>query len=652
MSKCAFMRAKLAQTVAELRQAGLGEKFATAGKAGWLASAKTFGRNLVGNSMMAGGEYFLTQSTAAVLDYGIAVAKSARTNLTVPPSAFREIPFPSIAGLRWGREGWREGLAKAVEVMRTGVDADLMTQKFDVQRTTFDNPALNTAVHKVFDLLESSDKPFFQLATKMSLFNQAEVLAIREGLRGKARTARVDALVRNPSDEMVLRAMEDAQYATFKNETVLGTLASDTKAMLRRRAESTADRTVKSRSAQVARSEGLRGDAFNARVAELRKRENRAELDRLAPTPAETRREAVTRQAFGAASVVSELVVPFPKVPSAILSAGIDYSPLGFAKTLIEQLPAEARSQSALSKGMARAMVGTGLTFTVGYALAKSGKLTGSRPTSTSEAALWDAENKPENSLRIGGRWYSLTPLIPVALPALLGANLYHAHVSEPDQDAIGQAGQMLALQAKTMSELPFLQGLDNVASALKEATRYGPKALAGMVPVPAIVGQVSAGLDPTVRAPETVTDRITAKTPLSRTLPERRDVFGRVAKRADSPATGLPLSLLDITNSREAKDDSVTREMSRLRVFPSRPARNVTIRGKTFKRTGEEYSDLLGQSGPALHKALSDVIATETYRRLSDDAKAIILRRVMDRVRESATSADKARRASTMARP
>ncbi|HEY9225835.1 MAG TPA: hypothetical protein VIP11_04260, partial [Gemmatimonadaceae bacterium] len=449
VSKCAFLRAKLAQTVADLRQASSVEKGTTLVKAGFLASPKTFARNVVGNGAMAGVEHFITKPTAATLDYFMAVAKSASQRFAVPARQFRTLAFPGLDEFKFGQRGFREGLTKAVDQVRTGVDPEAITDKYDVTRVSFKTPALNRAIHAVFDVMDASDKPWYAFSFNTSLFNSAQVAAIREGLHGPARTARVNQLLAAPTDEMVMRAVEEAQYATFKNKTVLGQAASRLKESFR---------TAGTSQAAIDR---------NPRVAAMQR---------------------VTGKALYGAS---ELALPFTSVPTAVAGVALDYSPAGFIKTLAMQLPKEARGRAIV--GAARAGLGTAATFGLGYALAKEGKITGSLPSSPNERAQWDAEGKIPNALNVNGRWYSLMPLSPVALPALLGANLYQSSVAHPYTDAVDVAGQTLAFQAKTLSEQTFLQGVRSLTDALNDPSRAGPRFVAGLVPVPAVVGQVAA---------------------------------------------------------------------------------------------------------------------------------------------------------------
>lgn len=603
MSSCAFLRAKLAQTVSRLAKSSPVEQGAAIVKAGYLANPKTFLKNTAGNAAMAGFDTFVQQPTAAALDYLMSVGRSASTGFTIKPHEFRQVASTlSQAGLRYAGQGFKEGTAKAVEYLRTGVDPEFVNQKFDLQHVHVTLPGIGKAVQAVMDVMEASDKPWFGFATNLSLYTRAKVLAIREGLTGDAQTARVNQLLANPTDEMVAGALEDAQYATFKNRTVLGQAAAQIKESFRRAGQSASERLAHPRRAAAKRVTG--------------------------------------QTLYG----LSEVTLPFTSVPTAIAGVALDYSPIGFVKTLALQLPKESRGQASIAQGLAKAGLGTTATFALGYALAKSGKITGSLPTNPSERAEWEAENKQPNSVLFHGRWYSLMPIAPMSLPALLGANLWQASRENPDAGVGAQLGQVAAYEGKTMTEQTFLQGVQQLTDALSDPLRNGPRFAAGLVPVPSLAGQVAAGLDPNVRVTNGVAQQLQRKVPgASQALPPRIDQFGQPVVRHEGGAGGFAKELLDITSSRPAKGDVVTRELDRLRVFPGLPGKTVRMMGQTVQRTPQDMQQLLAAAGPQLHQALAATIANPGYQALPDEQKADVLRKVMEAVRSAANTQFKA---------
>ena len=599
MATCAFLRAKLAQTVAGLRPSGAVEKGIALVKAGYLGSGKTIMRNFVGNAATWGTENFVRQPIAATADYLTSIGRSALTGFHVPPSEFRSIPFPSIAQMQWGAKGFTDGLRSAIDYMRTGVDPEYVNQKWDLQQVNFNSPALQRAVSIVYDLMEAGDKPWYGLSYQMSLANSAEVAAIKEGLHGAAKTDRVNQLLARPTDEMHLRATRDAQYATFKNKTALGQAAAGLKRALDRAGSSGAHIAKNPESAAAAR---LSGKALYA---------------------------------------LSEVNLPFTSVPTAMAGVFVDYSLLGVIKTIASQFSPELRTQEHVINGLARAGAGTIAMYTIGYLGAKEGWISGSSPNSPSERANKNAENVPQNSVRIGKHWVSLQPFAPITFPLMLGANLWQASDAHPGMSAGQMVGQGIASMGKTLTEQTFLQGLQQTINAAQDPQRYGAQFVTGMVPIPAIVGQVAQGLDQTVRAPQNVPQQIMARIPgLSQRLPPRLDQFGRPVMREG----GLPAATLDIFNTRTDKSDPVTRELDRLQVFPGLPGKSVRIAGKSVARTPDEYNQMLQEAGPALHQVLAQTINNPSYQALPEDQQRLVLQKIILNIRAAATQQSKAR--------
>ena len=54
------------------------------------------------------------------------------------------------------------------------------------------------------------------------------------------------------------------------------------------------------------------------------------------------------------------------------------------------------------------------------------------QPKDAAEARQWDLENKPRNSIMIGGKWRSLNSLGPEAVVFLAGAKL-NEEMNKPD---------------------------------------------------------------------------------------------------------------------------------------------------------------------------------------------------------------------------
>lgn len=584
--KCLLARARLAQFTSSLKESGTAQKAGTLVKVGYLGSLKTTERNVLGNLTFGGVEYLASRPLAVATDYLQAAMRSAATFGRVKPHEFRQIANTlNRGGLERGEYGIRKGIHQAVELMRTGVDAEGVQEKFDLGETTFKNSTLDKVTKFVFNSLEAQDKPFYGFAFQTSLYGRARLMAIREGLSGKALTPRINELLEAPTEGMVLGAHADAQYATFKNETALSSAAS-------------------------ALRQGVKGKLARA--------------------------EPGKKLGLAAASLAMDITIPFTKVASAIAYAGVDYSPAGFAKALIEAAANKnPRIEAQLQQQLARATLGTGLTM-IGYSMYHNGTMTGSAPTDPGQRKLWDAENKQANSVLINGRWRSITFLGPLAIPMLLGANIRRFQGSDEEKGAGETAAFALGSIGKTMTEQSYLQGVSNLIGALSETDKRASSMVAGLIPIPSLVGQVASAVDPVSREAHSAGERIQARIPFaSKRLPERIDPFGLPVMRSAGGIRGAVESLADPTNPRTDVSDDLTKELERLQVSVSGVGSSFTVKGQKIQRTPETIRALTKEIGPQFRTRLENLIRSEKYLTADDDERERLLRKAMDDVKK-----------------
>lgn len=598
---CLLARAKLAQYVAKLKDSSSVEQAGTAIKAGYLANPKTFIRNIVGNTAMGGMEYLGAQPVAVASDYLRAVAKSAATFGEIKPHEFRQMANTlNWGGFRAGRRGFQEGIAKGVQLLKTGLDPERVAEKFELGQTTFGSPAVDHAIHSVFNVMESADKPFFSFAVQTSLYGRARLMGIREGLTGSRLSTRINEILAKPTEEMVLGAVEDANYATFKNATALSDAAAALKGGLKRKMET----------APPGRRAGLKG-----------------------------------------AYLASETILPFTKVPSALLKAGLDYSPVGLVNALTKASGLRQATGREISQGVARGAIGTGLVG-LGYALAAKGLLHGSRPTSASDANLDTAEGVPQNSVNVHGTWRNVGILGPFAIPVLLGAALHEFQASDKNTGVASQAAATTASIGKTITEQSYLQGVANTIGALSDPVNKGATAIAGLVPVPSLVNATAAALDPSARQTSTVGEKLRAKLPgVSRGLPARLTQFGDTVARRNPGLSGAMESLFDPTNPRQAAppDSPTATVVAELRKYdvglPSQ-SRRIQVPGETGKRTlsPTDYNAILQEFGPIKRGMLLSIIQDPEYQTLPETEKGRVLEDALRDISRLGTDVTKGR--------
>ena len=597
--KCAMAKIELRKAAESARKSTPFEKAATLARASYLSSPKTLGK-ILGSHVAWGATLELgVRPVASGIDYLMAVARHATTNPEMTVAEMREVPNISLAGFRAGGLGFKEGLKKAVTIMKTTIDPDELQRDFDLHGTHFDHPWLERAVNQIGASHGSIYKPFWQWAHATSLHYQAVVQAMHEGLKGAERDARAQVLAAHPTEEMTLRAIEDANGAAFQNPTAVGQAISRFQNALRDAGTAKAFREQSPRTAAAMRVSGQAG------------------------------------------YLASKIIVPFTQIPTALAGVFIDMSPLGIAKTLAEMVPKESRSQARLATGLAKGIIGTGGLMTLGYALGRHGLMTGSYPTDPKEQAEWQATGRQENSIKIKGVWHNLQPLEPVMFMAILGANIAQAQRDNPGISTGDMAATAGVSMAKTLADQPYLMGLQQATGALDDPAKEGPKLVSGMIPVPSILGQVARGLDPQVRQTNGILQRLQAKIPIaSQSLPPKIDQFGQPITRTG----GFFGQVLNPATASRATDDAVTQELERLHVFPGMPSRTATVNGAHIRKTPEQYNEELKTSGPVLHQVLQQTMQNPGYQALPEDQQRLVLQKIILNIRAAATQQSKAR--------
>lgn len=598
MSLCDMARLRLRQFVGQ--QAGASpwyERASQGARAAWLTSLKTPEKILVSHALTNGAHDLVVQPLATVIDYLGALVKHATVAHETPVEELRSMHLPNrqTVGALWG--GAKEGARIGSTVLKTRLDPDMVNRDLVADQVNFKHPLFQKAVDQVFAVHGSEYKPFYYSALRRSLADQAYTLATREGLRGDARTARALELANGPSDQMMLRAQQEAADRTFQNPTVT----------------SEALNAVRNRLRQGAQGKGV--------VAKMR--------------------AAGPSQAASAVQLGSQLgylgfnlTMPFTHIPPALFGAGLRYTPVGAATDIAAAL-AHGAPEGTIPTALARMAVGTGGLFALGYVGAKMGHLTGAWPTNAAEAAQWQSEGKDEYSIKVHGQWHSLKWLGPVAFPAMVGANVAQEAAKgapeSPAAAAMGTAAQLFA-------DEPYMQGAQNLLQAMSEPQRGVSKVAAGFLPIPPFVSQAAQVVDPVQRQAQGTWQQLVGKIPVaSRTLPPRLGVFGDTLSRYAN-RTG---PLWDVSTGKTAVTDPVYNELDRLRVFPGRPSPTLHVGKQAVQRSPAEVDALLSHLGPQTHAFLARMIASPTYATLPDEAKAQLLRTAVQRLRHVANMQD-----------
>ena len=335
---------------------------------------------------------------------------------------------------------------------------------------------------------------------------------------------------------------------------------------------------------------------------------------------------------------LTEFFVPFSRTPANVGARIIDYSPLGFAKAGYHA--SNNAGQKTVVEDLARAITGSGV-MAGGYALGKSGMMTGNYPTDPTQRAMWDAQGLQPNALKLGGKTYSMNALSPVGNLLGLGSGVQQLKgrvKPEAYPAAIG------ALGGQTMVNQTFLQGVSGALNALTDpganAATWANSAAAGVIP--SIVGSASRAIDPTMRQSNGMADAMQAKIPgLTQDLLPKVDVLGQNRTYNDGSLMGRLGQFYNPFTPRDIKQNPVIDEINRLeqagsQVSASLPGKQVSVAGFKVNLTPEEYTRLEQESGGNINSVLQKIISQQEYQQASDYDKANIINKIIQVIRQN----------------
>lgn len=624
---CALAREKLSRYVRELRTANTVEKATTAIKAGYVGSIVTPMRAIAGNTSWGALQHLVNQPATAGVDFLLSAAKSARTGFKVPPHEFREVvsaldkeglgvmmrgfgkgTAPTREAAASARQGFGadraagvgrpsafgRGIARFVEELSTRLDAENVAKVVEFDRVKYKSPVLQTMVDGAFGILEAADRPYWKLGFDGSLYMQAKLLAVREGAKSAERAARAKAYFEAPTMEMVARATDDANYATFKDKNALSRSA----ASLKRGMKAAADKNPTA-----------------------------------APGTYERTKQVTAQRGAKVASYVTETNVPFTGVPSSVAYKVAAQGPLGFLN-----IPKLMGTQAERAKALAQAGVGTAM-WAVGYKIAEAGGLTGAFPTSPAEKAQWELEGKQPWSVKVGDTWVGLNSLGPAAIPLFMGGNLHRLKEGEPDASQLELAGKEAAFVGKVMTEQTYTQQLARLIGAVGDEKK-GAALLASQVPVPSIVGQANRAADPYQRDTRRIGDRLLSRLPGGNFLtPKAVDAFGEPVRKTPLERASAVVSPFPLKASR---DTPLLVELRRLGVTVGKPQRTLRFEKKSIERSDDEFEKMLAEVGPEVHTALEELIRDPDYADAPDEKKVAVMKKIIRDAHSKAN--DKAR--------
>lgn len=541
-------REGLVKTIMDARQSTPWEKVTTYWSANLLSNPATHVVNVASNAALAGMEQ-AKMPAAAFADRLMGLATGQHTTAGWTRSMGNA-----------SKVGAKRGFRQALNTLKGGMDPATMA-KYDVPRqTNYANPILQAYTTSIFRTLGAEDQVFREMALEASLANQAEVMAKAEGWTGEVARARVAQLRTVPSDEMVLRAVGDAEEAVVRDRTAVGDLLGH-----------------------------ISGFAPNG-------------------VPVGKFVVPFTRTPGAVATRMAEysplgLTVGTAKTAKVILDGlrGMD-------------VPPDVQRDAA--KLFARGATGTAV-LTLGYLLASKGLATGPGEKGQKTWATTSVTGRTPTSVRVDDQWLEIGRFNPVGNLISLGAHLYETMASpEAPEGAVGKASSLVGATARTVLDQPFLLGIQRALEEINLAGAPGRLVegiAAGFIPASALLSAVARGTDPVQRQTPGVEGYLKSRLPsASKELPPAIDALGEEKPRQGGVVEQM---FSPVRRSEDKSDDPVVKAMVENGI-------QLTELRKRTDETPEDFAKRAVREGRAAHKNLTRLLGQQRWQRATPEAR------------------------------
>lgn len=354
-------------------------------------------------------------------------------------------------------------------------------------------------------------------------------------------------------------------------------------------------------------------------------------------------------------STLAEGILPFRKTPANILVRGVEYSPIGFLKSISYDLVQVQKGNMQATEMIDRAaagLTGTGLMM-LGLYMAKEGILRGSGGDDEKKKKFDELQGHQEYALELpNGTSITLDWLAPEALPFFVGANLYEQMQANNGYLTMSDMLQAASNVTDPLLSMSCLQSLNDVFDAVGYASSGNTNALTSAVAsaatsyltqgIPTVFGQAERTGESTHMT--TYTDKNKFLTPdmqyalgkASARIPGVDygqipfiDAWGRTENSGGVAARAFN-NFANPAYTSKVSGSKMEDELSRLyeatgetKVLPQRAPKSFTVNKENKQLTGEEYVKYATKRGQTSYKIASELTGLASYKSMSDGDKA-----------------------------
>lgn len=368
--------------------------------------------------------------------------------------------------------------------------------------------------------------------------------------------------------------------------------------------------------------------------------------------------------------VIRGAIIPFTRTPLNIAKTGIEYTPGAGMITLandVKNAPSNMKG-TVFIDGLSKQVTGSALAL-IGYALAKSGRVTAKEDDDKEGYFKQDQGTSMDYSIKFGDTSYDLSWLSPSSMPFFVGARMFEVL----DKQEGFNENIILESLASTADPLSEMSCISSFTKILNNYSKEGAGTLKdiGVTTaqnylsqfVPTISGQVARLFDDTKRttsADKNSPNKITQETyrtlaykipGLRNTLPESTDYLGREKKeynlglvskttKKENLADKFYNSFLSPVNKRKDTMTKEGKEILRIAkktgnddIIPSAISRTQSIKynDKEYTMSRKEYNEYKKVFGKDFDKNMKELMDTNEYENATNEEKAQMIKGIMD---------------------
>lgn len=353
--------------------------------------------------------------------------------------------------------------------------------------------------------------------------------------------------------------------------------------------------------------------------------------------------------------ILVEGTLPFKKTPANILARGVEYSPVGLAKGILDMETKVRRGEMEAAEAideLAAGLTGTGL-LVLGGVLGMLGIVTGGASDDDKQDRFDALQGSQNYALEIGNLSITLDWLAPEALPFFVGVEFYKfMQQGKNGEVTASNLGEALGHIAEPMLEMSMLQGLNDLfntlgsdypisAAAWTAATSYLTQF------IPTVLGRIER-LGESTRE----TTFVDKNSPIPAGV---QYLLGNIGNKipgwefqqipyidqwGQTEDTGNVLvralnNFLNPAYTSKLSTSQTEQELQRLydagfdSVFPGMADKGTKINGEYV--TADQWVDMQTERGKTAKSALDNFIGTEQYNSMTDEEKAKFVKYVLD---------------------